>query len=512
MKAPANRSIYNADNLSVLRAFPDSCIDLIYLDPPFNTRKEQRTEFYVYDDAWSMHELDAMEHGQFAAAHPDLYAITQVAQTAQDSHTKAYLIMMALRLVELHRVLKPTGSLYLHCDPKASHYLKIMLDTIFGMDDFRNEIIWARKQDTHNLATKQCGRAHDVILWYAMSDATKYNKQFTDYSEDYIKSAYKHKDKNGTYRTLPCTNDAGGNRPYEFKGITRAWRFTKSRMQQMYDDNLLVQATPTSPFQYKKYLDYSKGVPVQDLWLDINAVRGKKENLGYPTQKPIALLERIIKASSNEGDLVLDPFCGCATACVAAERLNRQWVGIDLIGDTYDLIVHRVTTLGETTEQANVFFGAKADKCVRKFDGDGNDITPDNIDKLLVIRARQEAIKKKRQVKKAKARKGSAAQKEIVANQPTVPKRDIKLTSDQTRHYLYGRQDGNCNGCRTQIIYKWMRVDCIKPLTAGGKNKLDNMQLLCKSCQSLKGDGTHKELITKLKEAGLISGDFLNIH
>ncbi|MYC54900.1 MAG: site-specific DNA-methyltransferase, partial [Chloroflexi bacterium] len=215
---------------------------------------------------------------------------------------------MALRLRAMRRVLKDTGSIYLHCDPTASHYLKLLMDAIYGQKNFRNEIIWKRRQDTHNLAKKHMGKIHDTILWYAHSRKSDYRIQYLPYEEEYLRKMYSKSDKKGRYRLLPCTNEAGGNRPYEFRGLTRAWRYTKQNMQSMYDQGLLYQATPTSPFQYKKYLADAKGVPIQDLWGDIPAARGI-EHLGYPTQKPLALMERIIRASSNEGDTVLDPFC-----------------------------------------------------------------------------------------------------------------------------------------------------------------------------------------------------------
>ena len=248
---------------------------------------------------------------------------------------------MALRLRAMRRVLKDTGSIYLHCDPTASHYLKLLMDAIYGQKNFRNEIIWKRRQDTHNLAKKHMGKIHDTILWYAHSRKSDYRIQYLPYEEEYLRKMYSKSDKKGRYRLLPCTNEAGGNRPYEFRGLTRAWRYTKQNMQSMYDQGLLYQATPTSPFQYKKYLADAKGVPIQDLWGDIPAARGI-ERLGYPTQKPLALMERIIRASSNEGDTVLDPFCGCGTTVHAAEALGRKWLGIDISKFSTGLIRDRI--------------------------------------------------------------------------------------------------------------------------------------------------------------------------
>ena len=342
-----------------MSAWPDACVDLIYLDPPFNSnadynilfgnqnttagkvKRKDLAQITAFTDTWEWSAKTGARIKEIKKAHAHRARTSIV---ALDSFYKggtgmlAYLVYMADRIDAMHRVLKDTGSLYMHCDPTASHYLKMILDDVFGAKNFRNEIVWERRQDTHNLATRHLGKTHDVIFWYAKSYDTKYNKQFTDYSEDYMNTAYRHKDERGRYRTLPCTNEAGGNKPYKFHGITRAWRFTKENMQKMFDEGLLVQSTPTSPFQYKKYLDDALGVPVQDIWTDIKAVRGKRESLGYPTQKPLALIERIIKASSNEGDVVLDPFCGCGTTVEAAMRLRRDFIGIDISMYALDVI------------------------------------------------------------------------------------------------------------------------------------------------------------------------------
>ena len=223
-----------------------------------------------------------------------------------------------------------------------SHYLKILLDIIFGEKNFRNEISWLRKQgEKHNLARLKMTSSHDIIFWYAKSNNTYYNIQYLAYSEEYINKNYKYKDEKGLFATFPCTNASGGNKIYDFRGIKRPWRFSAEKMESMYQDKLLTQATPDSPFRYKKYLEKNKGVKLGDLWEDIAQPRGK-ENKKYPTQKPLKLLERIIKASSNEGDFILDPFCGCATTCVAAEKLGRKWAGIDVSVMAYDLVRERI--------------------------------------------------------------------------------------------------------------------------------------------------------------------------
>ena len=242
----------------------------------------------------------------------------------------AYLVMMAARLLELHRVLKPTGSLYLHCDLTASHYLKIAMDTIFGAQNFRNEIIWQRSNPKSHISIN-LPTSTDSILRYTKSDKAIYHQPYGEHNPDYVDSAYKYHDEQGQYRLLPLLNP-NDNRPnltYEFLGVKRVWRWTRERMQKAYEDGLVVQLKPGAVPQYKKYLHDSKGRTITNLWTDIQQAAGN-EALGYPTQKPLSLLERIVEMSSNEGDLVLDPFCGCGTTIAAAAKLGRRWIGIDI--------------------------------------------------------------------------------------------------------------------------------------------------------------------------------------
>ena len=368
-----NRGVYIADNLDFLRALNTASVDLVCIDPPFAkndtftaddklkpplTRAEWDNEMRLlqgwdlataqqaddagiawpddpkarggYRDTWAW---DADIHEDWITGvettHPAVGKLLDATRHIHGEDTAAYLCFMAIRLIEIRRILKPTGSLYLHCDHSANGYLRQLLDGVFGKDNFRNEIVWKRRQEKHNLARRQVGNIHDTIYWYARSPKAIYNIQFLPYSEEYIAKGYKLKDERGLYQTFPCTNEAGGNKPYEFRGITRAWRFEPKRMEAMYQAGLLVQATPDSPFRYKKYLEDADGVKLQDLWDDVGAARGN-ERTGYPTQKPIVLAERIIKASTNPGDVVLDCFAGCAYAAVAAEKLGRKWAACDI--------------------------------------------------------------------------------------------------------------------------------------------------------------------------------------
>ena len=338
-----NRTLVRSDNLDEMREFRTESIALIATDPPFNSKRDYFVPFRdrhgrepdilvrAFTDTWTWgeaaedtyRELIVETGGQIGNV------IQGLRLFLNETPMMAYLVMMAIRIVEMHRILKTTGSFYLHCDPTASHYLKIILDAIFEPQNYRNEIVWKRRLDTHNLSTSHMGRNHDVIFYYAKSPETVYNIQYTPYDPAYIESHYRYEDTRGKYRLLPCTNETGGNRPYSFREITRAWRFNEATMNEMYENDLLVQLREGGPYYYKKYLSEAEGVPVQDLWTDIAPVRGG-DRTGYPTQKPIELYKRIIAASSNEGDLILDPFCGCGTTLMAAEELNRHWIGIDL--------------------------------------------------------------------------------------------------------------------------------------------------------------------------------------
>jgi DNA modification methylase len=261
----------------------------------------------------------------------------------KENDMMAYLAMMSVRLLELHRVLKNTGSLYLHCDPTASHYLKILLDAVFGPVGYRNEIVWKRS-NPKSLASVNFPTCTDTILRYGKGPRVVFHPAFEAHDPSYVEKAYRYRDERGEFRLLPLLNP-NDNRPnltYEFLGVTRVWRWTRERMQEAYQSGLVVQLKPGAVPQYKKYLEDSKGRTVTNCWTDIPQAAGS-ESLGYPTQKPVALLERIISASSNRGDIVLDPFCGCGTTIHAAQKLYRQWIGIDVTHLAISLIEKRLS-------------------------------------------------------------------------------------------------------------------------------------------------------------------------
>ena len=357
--------LYYGDNLQVLREYiPDQSIDLIYLDPPFNSRQDYNVLFAEKDGSRSASQItafkDTWEWNEEAARSYE-EVIEQGGRVAEamrafrtllgGSDMLAYLAMMAPRLVELRRVLKETGSIYLHCDPTASHYLKLLMDSIYGAQKLKNEIIWKRS-DAHSdgkQGATHLGRIHDVILYYSRGDSPKFNTIYTPLPDSTQERWYRHIEE-GTgrrYNKADITGPGGaskGNPYYEWKGVTRYWRFKQSRMEEMEAQGRLVYSKSGMVYQ-KRYLDESKGVSIQDFWEDIPMLRGihqNSERLGYPTQKPEALLERILQTSSNEGDLVLDPFCGCGTTVQVAQKLNRRWIGIDITHLAIGLIKTRL--------------------------------------------------------------------------------------------------------------------------------------------------------------------------
>ena len=358
--------LYYGDNLEWLRnhdAFPNESIDLIYLDPPFNSKadynviftepggeKKSQAQIQAFDDSWHWEKEAAVNAiAELATSRPEIVELVEWLGQRGDkksTSTAAYLSMMAVRLIELHRVLKPTGSLYLHCDPTASHYLKVLLDSVFGTTCFRNEIVWKRTSSKGHAFTRFASN-HDIILCYSKAGKMIWNPQYNAHDPEYVNKFYRHVEPgSGRRYRLDNLANPNKNRPnltYEFLGVTRVWRWTKERMSEAYEKGLIVQNAPGNVPALKRYLDEQEGTPVDDVWDDILPVQSQStERLGYDTQKPLPLLERIIEASSNEGDIVLDPFCGCGTTIAAAQKLNRKWIGIDVTWLAIDLIEKRL--------------------------------------------------------------------------------------------------------------------------------------------------------------------------
>jgi site-specific DNA-methyltransferase (adenine-specific) len=362
-------SLYFGDNLDILREhIKDESVDLVYLDPPFNSKRDYNLLFKApdghqsdaqitaFEDSWHWSEQAEREFSEILKSPRTDTAemIQSLRRFLKENDMMAYLIMMANRLIELHRVLKNTGSIYLHCDPTASHYLKILLDAIFGKENFRNEIIWKRRYGTFSTVheSKKFGNCVDSIFYYAKKNHATFNPQYSFNEESYrkyVEQTFCHIDEQGRkFRIADLANPAlRPNLIYEYKGYKppkNGWAISREKMEQWdREGRLWFPKDINGRIQRKRFLDELKGKPVQNLWDDIEMISSQSsERLGYPTQKPLALLERIIQASSNEGDVVLDPFCGCGTAVHAAEKIKRQWIGIDITHLAVSLIEKRL--------------------------------------------------------------------------------------------------------------------------------------------------------------------------
>lgn len=355
--------LYFGDNLDILRNHVASeSVDLVYLDPPFNsnatynvlfqekTGEKSAAQITAFEDTWHWSIDSELAYEQVVKEGPQKLGdlLQAMRKFLGQSDMMAYLTMMAERMVELHRVLKPTGGIYLHCDPTASHYLKLLMDAVFGAPNFRNEVIWQRT-NTHNDAG-QFGRIHDAILFYVRSPQYTWNVATIGYSPEQLKR-YKP-DENGrlyTGQDLTASRPDSDSGKFDWRGTmpppSRGWGYTVEQLDKWWAEGLILTKKDGTPRMdgLKKYLDEMPGKPLQSIWADIPRIPNTSpERLGYPTQKPEALLERIILASSNEGDLVLDPFCGCGTTIAVAERLKRRWIGIDITHLAITLMRHRL--------------------------------------------------------------------------------------------------------------------------------------------------------------------------
>ncbi len=475
-----DKTIWTGDNLDILRGMNSECVDLIYLDPPFNSNRNyaapigSKAAGAAFEDTWTLDKLDIAWIGLIADTHP---AIANLLHTSSLTHGKgmqSYLTMMAVRLIELHRVLKPTGSIYLHCDPTASHYLKQLMDAVFGAGNFVNEVVWKR-QSSHNRA-KRWGPIHDTILMYSGGGQSTWNRVLQPLDPEYLKRFYRYQDGRGQYRVSDLTGPGlrDGDTGQRWRGIDpsergRHWELppdralpewfvfpegyaemlARQRLDVLDSQGLLYWPPRGTMPGFKRYLTPTSGAPVTDMVLDIPPLSaGAKERLGYPTQKPLALLDRIIKASSNEGDLVLDPFCGCATACVAADRLNRRWVGIDISPKAVELVNMRL----------------------------------------------QQAM-------------GSLFHHGYATARTDVPQRtDIEAPVNYRKqaHVIYGEQMGYCAGCRGHFEFRGLEVDHVVPRSRGGTDHRDNLQMLCSHCNRIKGDRPQEYLVARLKEMAVL--------
>jgi len=346
-KPVTENTLFYGDNLIILRErIPTESIDLIYLDPPFNSSRnynvlfkdehgsESEAQITAFEDTWHWNLEAEHTYTALLTEAPDHVAkmIDSLRDFIGTNQMMAYLVMMATRLVELHRVLKPTGSLYLHCDPTASHYLKIILDTVFKPQNFKNEVVWKRTS-AHN-DPRRYGNVQDTLLFYTKSNVYTWNNQYHAYTQEFLERFSRVDPDGRRWYDSDITGGGETKDSFEWRGkrppAGRHWGYDQETMERLDGENRIFYTSTGMP-RLKRYLDEAPGTPLQSIWTDIQPINSQAaERLGYPTQKPLALLERIIQASSNPGDIVLDPFCGCGTAIAAAQKLGRKWIGIDI--------------------------------------------------------------------------------------------------------------------------------------------------------------------------------------
>ena len=338
-------TLYYGDNLDILnRYIPDESVDLVYLDPPFKSNQnynvlfkekdgsQAASQIRAFEDTWTWSQDDEAVYADLVMKGGKVADCLQAYRTfLGPCDMLAYLVMMAPRLVELKRVMKPTASIYLHCDPAASHYLKMLMDGIFGPTNFKNEIYWKRSTP-HGTAKRKYGVSCDILLFYTKTDAYIWNTPTIKLRPEYISKYYSCFNEKGLrFQPTSLLGHRGVNPEYEWHGIMKPWRYPPHRLDELESNGMIYWPSGGGVPRFKRYLDEKSGQPVLSLWDDIPPVNSQaQERLGYPTQKPEALLERIIKASSDEGDMVLDPFCGCGTTIAAAQKLGRCWIGIDI--------------------------------------------------------------------------------------------------------------------------------------------------------------------------------------
>ena len=476
----ANRTVFTGDNLDVMRGMNSESVDLIYADPPFNSNRNYAAPIgseaagAAFKDTWTLSDIDVAWLGIIADHQPAVCKVIDAASVSHGKGVQSYLCMMAIRLLEMRRILKPTGSIYLHCDPTTSHYLKVVMDGVFGAGNFKNELTW--KRTTAHSDARRFSRVSDRLLFYGRPEAT-WNQVTIALNEAYVDQKYKQRDDRGRYQQTSLTGPgmSDGESGLPWRGFApgksgRCWSAPKTgeyarwiesvipgylsitgvhaRLDALSDAGMIAWTSQESP-RLKRYLLPSSGEALSDFIGDISNINSQaKERVGYPTQKPIALLDRIIAVSSNPGDVVFDPFCGCATALVSAEKNGRQWVGIDISAMAVKLVRRRLS------REVPLF-------------------TQDAIDRSDVPR-RTDLVDEVREYQNDK-------------------------------HVLYGQQEGHCNGCGGIFEFRNLEVDHVVPRAKGGANHISNYQLLCGFCNRTKGTGSQEELIAKLRREGIIA-------
>ena len=474
-----NQTVFIGDNLPILRGLNSEIADLIATDPPWNKEKRFNHVFGTnpkdrkgktkpgFDDAWTLDDVKKEEHELLNSQHPDIYHLCTLARKMHSEGMMAYLVMMSSRMLECHRILKETGTLYFHCDHTANAYIRMLLDAIFGKENFRNQIVWKRTisdQKGSQYAPKQWGNNTDHILFYSKSD--KYTlKPYRPLNAEEIEAKFNKTDKDGRkYRDDSSSlfrAKSMGPRPnlcYEWKGFRNpspaGWRLCKERLEEEFQKGNIV-IREDGKLERRQYLEDYPGYKPGNLWYDIPPVLGNEKS-GWATQKPVALYSRFILASSNEGDLVLDPFCGCSTTLVAAEKAGREWIGIDRDENAETMVLGQLGKLA--TSQTPEFWRKRV--IIRKcFDQHNGWPVRDDLGKI-----------------------------------PNYKKHFDKL---------YREQSGICPGCNWYRDAHVMTVDHDWPRSKGGRDNIGNLRVLCLGCNSAKGTKTLAQLIARNKKKGI---------
>ena len=457
------RTMFIGDNLPVLRALDSESVDMVYADPPFGSGKKRSAPINaqaaeaMFRDVWSLSDIDVAWSGEIRARAPAVAAQIEAAGLSAGLATQAYMTMMAVRLIDIRRVLKPSGVFYLHCDSTVAAYLKVLCDAVFGARQFRNEVIWKRTS-AHNRA-RRYAPVHDTILMYSRTDAYHWNPVYQTYDAEYIRKKYCHTNEVGArYRlsdlTAPGLRNGESGQPWRgfnpsargrYWAIPRTWpgadevpSGTQDALDHLDRIGRIHWPKKGGMPTFVRYLEEMPGMRAQDVITDIAPIHPMaKERTGYPTQRPLALLARLIESSTGPGDMVLDPFCGCATTLVAAEAAGREWIGIDVSSTAVRLVRERMR---------------------------------DDLGLLGVG----------------------------VIERTDVPRRKGRR-SGNIRVVLHDVQRGRCNLCEIRVDFRNLTLDHIIPRAHGGLDDDENLQLLCGPCNSLKGTGTMTAAINKLK-------------
>lgn len=455
-------TLYTGDCLYILHGINSQSVDLIYLDPPFNSNRNfsaplgSKAAGSSFEDMWKWKDVDEQYLESIIKDFPYLVQFIQSIGVISSEAMKSYIAYMTQRIIEMNRVLKDDGSFYLHCDPTASHYLKIVCDRIFGKNNFRNDITWKRFA-AHSDSKSNFGRITDSILFYSKSDKFYFKPQRVEHSEEYLSKEWRKLPNGRLYKTENLLDPQKRMNEYDFHGTVARWRMIPQKLEELW--NAPQTDVPQSHGRIKvdkngmplkrarivfhdELLAKNKGVPVQSLWSDINYVSGGSgEATGYPTQKPLKLLRRIIESSSEEGDVVLDPFCGCATACVAAQQLNRKWIGIDISEVSARVIMERLS------EDAGIFSDfIHTEKFPQRTD--------------------------------------------IIFEKP----------DKNMKEKLFKDQKGACNACAAEMEIRNFEIDHIIPRSKNGADTYENFQLLCGSCNKIKGDRPMEYLMMRIEQ------------